>query len=103
MRLCLLRLPPSALLAGLAAVAAPGAAFASCTSNVPGEHVFALAGDNCLAQYGTYNPVATGATILPFNDPGFGFVADGGGSDDDRTGTGRSPSTRQTRAGRTRC
>ena len=70
-----------ALLAGLAAAAATtGAADAACTSNVPGSHVFALPGDSCLARYGTYNPVATGTTILPFNDPGFGFVAVGAAS-----------------------
>jgi hypothetical protein len=68
-----------ALIVALAA-GAPGVAFAACTSNVAGEHVFALAGDSCLAQPGTYNPVATGTTILPFNDPGFGFVAVSGGA-----------------------
>ena len=68
-----------ALLIGL--TAAPGAAWAAagCANVVPGEHAFVGPGENCTAPAGDYVPFATGTTILPFNDPGFGFVSYGGG------------------------
>ncbi|MDE3177354.1 MAG: hypothetical protein KGM15_14725 [Pseudomonadota bacterium] len=65
----------------VAAVAAPGAASAAnCTSNVFGQHVFALNGASCVAFTTTYAPVSTGTTFFPAGDPGYGFVATGGGS-----------------------
>jgi len=69
-----------ALIVGLAS-SAPGAAFAftGCPNVVPPEHAFAGPWQNCTAPPGAYNPVATGASILPFNDPGYGFVSYGGG------------------------
>jgi len=69
-----------ALLAGL--VAAPGLAHAGnmkCPNVVAGVHAFAGAGETCVAPGGAYAPTATGTTILPFNDPGYGFVTYGGG------------------------
>src|ERR1700679_645458 len=53
-------------------------AFATCTSNVPGSHVFALNTDVCTAAPGTYTPTGT-TGILPFPDPGYGFVGYNGG------------------------
>ena len=48
----------------------------TCTENVPGRNVIALAGDKCTAA-GTYNPTTT-TTALPVTYNGFGFYANGG-------------------------
>jgi hypothetical protein len=71
-----LALLPTLLAAFLLGTAIP--AFATCTSNVPGSHVFALNTDVCAAVSGTYTPTGTSA-ILPFPDPGYGFVGYNGG------------------------
>ena len=69
-----------ALIAGLAVAASPGAAYAACTSNVFGparvraERVF-LYGD-----HHDLHPVSTGTTLFSGGDPGYGFVANGGGT-----------------------
>ncbi len=68
-----------ALLAGLAAAPSAASAAARCENVVAGEHAFVGPGENCTAPAGDYVPFATGTTILPFNDPGFGFVSYGGG------------------------
>jgi hypothetical protein len=69
-----------ALLAGLMAAASTTARAAeTCGNIVSGEHAFAGSGEICTAPGGVYNPTATGTTILPFNDPGYGFVTYAGG------------------------
>ena len=69
-----------ALIVSLAA-GAPAAAYAAnrCPNVVTSEHAFAGAGENCTAPAGAYLPTPTGATILPFTDPGYGFVTYNGG------------------------
>jgi hypothetical protein len=69
-----------ALIVGIAAGApGPSLAAAVCGNYSVNQHYFAGTGQSCTAPAGTYTPVATGTTILPFNDPGYGFVTYGGG------------------------
>ena len=69
-----------ALIVGIAAGApAPALATAVCGNFSANHHYFVGAGQSCTAPAGSYTPVATGTTILPFNDPGYGFVTYAGG------------------------
>ena len=61
---------------GLLALAAAPSARAGCSSNVPGDHVFALAGDICTASPGAYSPTAP-IPVAPGNIVGF-FAYNGG-------------------------
>ena len=61
---------------GLLALAAAPSARAGCSSNVPGDHVFALAGDICTASPGAYSPT-TPIPVAPGNIVGF-FAYNGG-------------------------
>jgi len=67
------RLFPTTAIVLLALAAAPSAR-ASCTSNAPGNHVFALTGDTCAAS-GAYSP--TTPIPVPHNIVGL-FAFDGG-------------------------
>ena len=63
------KLFPAAAIGLLALTAAPSAR-ASCSSNVSGDHVFALAGDVCTASPGAYSPTAP-IPVPPGNIVGF--------------------------------
>ena len=76
------RLVPTAAIALLTLAAASGAR-ASCTANVPGNHIFALAGDDCPFASGTYTPT------MPIPIPPstiVGLFAQNGGSISDLPG-----------------
>ena len=66
----------SAAAIGVLTLAAAPSARADCSSNVPGNHVFALGGDVCTASPGAYNPT-TPIPVAPNNIVGF-FAEDGG-------------------------
>jgi len=76
------RLVPTAAIALLTLAAASGAR-ASCTANVPGNHIFALAGDDCPFASGTYTPT----TPIPIPPSTIvGLFAQNGGSISDLPG-----------------
>lgn len=64
----------------LLALAAATGARAGCTSNSPGNHIFALTGDSCPFASGTYLPTTPAPVTPPAspNNPIVGLFAEGG-------------------------